>query len=423
MPTFQQAHTISRAVDSLYRQTLADWELIVVVDGSPDEPYEILERYLSSREPGDTRLQFPRIGTNTGLGAALNLGLSCARAPLIAYLPSDDVFHPEHLSELAALIESTAASLAFSGVRHHGDLSAPGRIDGYPLQLVQVMHRATNERWMVRDELTTDDLHRMFWRKLGPDADFVGTGNVTCEWTDHPFQRHKVIREDLERDDNPYLNAGLNAYRSRYRARQPLRFQSSVGNFVDEAALYERFRERPPTPPAPDRLRILLVGELAFNPERVLALEERGHQLFGLWMPNPGSFNTVGPLPFGHVQDIPRDGWVESVRRIQPDVIYALLNWRAVPFAHQVLVNNPGIPFVWHFKEGPFHCRDKGTWQQLVDLQTLSDGQIYTSPELRDWFHLTLPATSGLPSMVLDGDLPKREWLETDAAPRLFNLY
>jgi glycosyltransferase involved in cell wall biosynthesis len=420
MPTFQQAGFLPRALDSLYLQALADWELIIIVDGSPDETYEVVERYLFNRDPSDTRLQYPRLGDNQGLGAALNLGLSCARASLIAYLPSDDVYDPEHLARLAASLEGDAAAvLAYSGVRHHGEYLAGGQIDGYPLQLVQVMHRATDSRWMERDELTTDDLHRMFWQKLESQGNFLNTGRVTCEWVSHPHQRHKVIREDLEKGDNPYLTSGLNPYRSRYQVQQPLRFHSSVGNLSDEVTLYERFRQRLDTPPAADGLKILLVGELAFNPERVLALEEHGHQLFGLWIPNPGSANAVGPLPFGHVRDLPRTNWPEAVRRLQPDVIYALLNWRAVPFAHQVLMNNPGAPFVWHFKEGPFHCRDKGTWRQVVDLHTRSRGQIYSSPEMRDWFHAAVPETRQGLVMVLDGDLPKRDWLDVEPSRRL----
>ena len=65
-------------------------------------------------------------------------------------------------------------------------------------------------------------------------------------------------------------------------------------------------RERPDTPRSDDGLKILLVGELAYNADRVLALEEQGHKLYGLWMPNPYWYNTVGPLPFGHVEDLPQ---------------------------------------------------------------------------------------------------------------------
>jgi hypothetical protein len=85
-----------------------------------------------------------------------------------------------------------------------------------------------------------------------------------------------------------------------------------------------------------------------------------------------------------------------------------------------VLTNNPGIPFVWHFKEGPFFCLEKGLWRELVDLQTRSDGQIYASPELRDWFATVLPGRLGHDrTLVLDGDLPKREWFTAEPRPRL----
>ena len=422
MPTFNQAHFIQHAIDSLRAQTLTDWELIIIIDGSPDQTYEVIEPYLTDegKPKSDARIRYPRLGRNHGLGAALNQGLESARAPLIAYLPSDDIYYPDHLASLAHLIEGdTEMALAYSGIEHPAHERATGQIEGYPLQLVQVMHRLTADRWMERDELTTDDLERMFWSRLRSRGKAVNSGQVSCKWTDHPLQRHKVVREDLGSDDNPYRTAGLNPYRARYNVKQPLRFHSSVGNYVDEVNLYRQFRERPDTPAAADRLKILLVGELAFNPERVLALEERGHKLYGLWIPNPGIANTVGPLPFGHVEDLPRSSWREAVAQLQPDIIYALLNWRAVPFAHHVLVNNPGVPFVWHLKEGPFHCHHHGTWKQLVDLHTRSDGQIYSSPETRDWFHLEVPGTRQSLSLVLDGDLPKREWLDAAPSPRL----
>jgi hypothetical protein len=67
------------------------------------------------------------------------------------------------------------------------------------------------------------------------------------------------------------MGGGINAYRSRYGVKHPLRFQSSVGSYTDEVAQYSRFRERPYKPASPKGLSILLVGELAFNPDRILA--------------------------------------------------------------------------------------------------------------------------------------------------------
>ena len=99
-----------------------------------------------------------------------------------------------------------------------------------------------------------------------------------------------------------------------------------------------------------------------------------------------------------------------------------MLNWQAVPWAHEVMMTRPPeIPFVGHFKEGPFICLNRGTWSQLVELYTRSDGQIYCSPEMRDWFRTVMPScfASRRPRMVMDGDLPKREWLYAPFAPRL----
>ncbi len=416
MPTFAQAAFIGRALDSLGAQTLGDWELVVVDDGSPDDTRAALAPYLA-----DPRVRYERLADNRGLGAALNRALALARAPLVAYLPSDDVYYPDHLAALVALLAADpATALAYAGVKNEyrvpgkgvlRDGTSTGQIPDYPLQLVQVAHRRTDDRWVEREELVTDDLDRMYWARLRARGAFVGTGRISCEWVDHPRQRHKIIREPL---------GGLNPYRSYYGVKAPLRFHSTQGNEIDEVAHYRRFRERPDTPRAADGLTIVLVGELAFNPERVLALEERGHALYGLWTPDGHWFNTVGPLPFGHVAELPRGDWRGAVRRLKPDLFYGLLNWQAVPFAHHVLTENPGVPFVWHLKEGPFFCLEKGTWPQLVDLHTRSDGQVYSSPEMRDWFATALPG--GLDrarTLVLDGDLPKREWFAGERQPLL----
>ena len=408
MPTYRQAPFIRRAIASIQGQSFPDWELLIVDDGSPDETQKIVTPLLL-----DERIHYLRHPSNQGLGSALNSALQQSQAPFIAYLPSDDVYYTPHLqSLLTQLQQNKDAVLAYSGVRHHYNRSARGQIEGYPLQLVQIMHHRIAERWLEREELTTDDLERMYWSCLRPYGTFVTSEQVSCEWVDHPQQRHKILQEPL---------GGINPYRVYYEVKQPLKVHTTVGNRIDEREHYRRFRERPDTPFAPDGLKILLVGELAYNPERVLALEERGHKLYGLWTPNPYWYNTVGPLPFGHVEEVPRTQWHEAIRAIQPDVIYAQLNWQTVPFAHEVLLADLDIPFVWHFKEGPFICLEKGMWSQLLDLYLLSDGQIYSSPEMREWFASVVPDTDKRKHIhVLDGDLPKQDWF-TDTRTRQYS--
>jgi hypothetical protein len=412
MPTFEQAAFIGRALDSLWTQAYADWELVVVDDGSCDGTAAALAPWLA-----DERVRYLRFDSNGGLGRAINAGLDAARGAFVAYLPSDDVWYRAHLAQLAAVLENEAAAvLAYAGVRHHYKRSAGGMVPGECLQLVQCLHRRSALRWRERAEIETDDLDRLFWNALRALGDFLPTGIVSCEWVDHPAQRHKRMRE-------PY--GGINPFRRHYRVAGPLRFHTSTGNAIDEERLYAQTR-RAEHDAAPGRalvqrgLKIVLAGELAYNADRVLALEALGHKLYGLWTPTPYWFNTVGPLPFGQVEELPRHGWREALARIEPDLIYAQLNWQAVPFAHEVLLAAPGIPFVWHFKEGPFICIEKGTWPLLADLVRRADGCIYSSPELRDWFATALPGLpAGRPEHVLDGDLPRRAWLLQERSPLL----
>src|SRR6476661_7395721 len=188
MPAYNQAHFIGRALDSLMAQTLPDWELILVDDGSTDATRTVIAPYLD-----DPRVRYERLDRNRGLGVALNQALAQATAPLIAYLPADDVYYADHLASLVDCLDAhPAAVAAYSGVRHHYNRSAEGPIPGYPLQLVQVLHRRTPDRWVEREEVVTDDLDRMYWTALRARGDFVATGRLTCEWVDHPAQRHKV---------------------------------------------------------------------------------------------------------------------------------------------------------------------------------------------------------------------------------------
>ena len=393
VPVHDQAAFLPRALGSLLAQDRTDFECVVVDDGSTDGP----------TVPDDPRLRLVRHPDNRGLGAALDTALDATTAPVVAYLPADDAWDAGHLSSLlAALDAAPEADLAWSGVRWAGGATT-GAPDDHGLQLVQVAHRRTGVRWPERAQLEADDLELLLWRHLPART---STGRVTCTWTDHPGQRHRAIRETCD--------GGLNVFRRRYRVTTPLRLHSRDSGLTDEVALYARFAGRP----APSGgLRVLLVGELAFNPERVLALEERGHRLFGLWTDDGLGAHTVGPLPFGHVTDVPS---VEAARELDVDVVYGLLNWRAVPLAARVLRELPHLPFVWHFKEAPQACVRRGTWPDLAALCEGADEVLLATEEERAWLDLALPGRLDLDRTgVLDGDLPLAEWFAGDRSPRL----
>src|ERR1700692_2777270 len=88
------------AGESVLAQTFADWELLVIDDGSTDETPDILCSYHSPDRRGLVMRQAPE-----GLIAALNRGWAAATAPLIARLDADDSTLPRRLERQVQYME------------------------------------------------------------------------------------------------------------------------------------------------------------------------------------------------------------------------------------------------------------------------------------------------------------------------------
>lgn len=92
LPLYNAENFIEAAVESVLKQTFRDFELIIIDDGSTDGSAAVVERIK------DERIHFYK-QKNRGMAAALNAGLSHARAELIARQDADDISHPERLKK------------------------------------------------------------------------------------------------------------------------------------------------------------------------------------------------------------------------------------------------------------------------------------------------------------------------------------
>jgi len=99
LPVHDRADVLPRAISSVVEQSLGEWELIVVDDGSTDRSAEVAEDFK------DQRVRVIRLGANRGGNAARNAGIRETRAPLIAFLDSDDSYLPEKLQKVIAHFE------------------------------------------------------------------------------------------------------------------------------------------------------------------------------------------------------------------------------------------------------------------------------------------------------------------------------
>lgn len=91
IPTYNRAHVLHKAIDSVLNQTFTDFEIIVVNDGSTDNTTELLNRY-------GHRIR--RIyQDNSGVSAARNAGINCSTGKWVAFLDSDDEWKVNYLDK------------------------------------------------------------------------------------------------------------------------------------------------------------------------------------------------------------------------------------------------------------------------------------------------------------------------------------
>ena len=103
IPAYMAAAYIHETLESVFRQTYRNFEVILINDGSPDT--EDFERAIA---PYRDRIIYIR-QENGGPSAARNTGIRRARGEYLAFLDSDDVWYPTCLAALVELALSPAA--------------------------------------------------------------------------------------------------------------------------------------------------------------------------------------------------------------------------------------------------------------------------------------------------------------------------
>lgn len=107
IPTFNRPRHFLRAMGSVLRQSVADFELIVVDDAS-DEPYA--KRLCA--EISDQRIEVLEADSNRGVAAARNRGIEVAKGTYISFLDDDDEYVPNFLQITAAALRSADYNVA-----------------------------------------------------------------------------------------------------------------------------------------------------------------------------------------------------------------------------------------------------------------------------------------------------------------------
>lgn len=113
-PMYKGAAFVGETIESVLAQSYRNWEMIIVDDCSPDGGAGIMEVKKYTHDP---RIKLIESKQNRGSSGARNIALKEAKGRYIAFLDSDDIWHPEFLEKQMAFLHKKEAPLVFSSYR------------------------------------------------------------------------------------------------------------------------------------------------------------------------------------------------------------------------------------------------------------------------------------------------------------------
>jgi len=209
IPTHNRAHYVTQAIDSVLAQTYANYEIIVVDDGSTDDTRHVLRAY------GDRLRYIYQENHNRGPAAALNRAVSEARGKYIALLDDDDMWLPSKLELQIAVLEQDP-EIGFLGTDMYITDASGNVIDrwGKPPSVAETFASLIednilgNPSVVVRKRLfdqvggfdaslrTTQDYD--LWLRLARISRFKCLDVPTVKWRMHGSNKHKDRVQKLE---------------------------------------------------------------------------------------------------------------------------------------------------------------------------------------------------------------------------------
>ena len=153
VPVYGVQTYLPRCLDSILAQKYADWEAILVDDGSPDRCGEICDSYAAR----DRRFRVIH-QKNEGLSAARNRGLAAAAGAYIAFVDSDDVLSENYLDGLYAALTETDGDIA--------ECCFLSFSDQLPTDAFSPRCRVYEKEDAMRELIWEGAFHQVVWNKL-----------------------------------------------------------------------------------------------------------------------------------------------------------------------------------------------------------------------------------------------------------------
>ena len=198
LPTFDRFEFLPSAVQSVFDQTMRDWELVVADDGSGRE----VRDYLATLSDGE-RVRTLFLPHSGNAGRARNAAIAIARAPYIAFLDSDDVWEPRKLErQLAVMRAGDRCDWSYTAVTFiddAGKLLAVERYRRWPMYRGQVFERILRDPASIRTPTVVIATTQLV-RDVGGFDEAIDSGEDTDLWMRLALQSPAcIVSESLAR--------------------------------------------------------------------------------------------------------------------------------------------------------------------------------------------------------------------------------
>ena len=191
LPSYRSEAYLAQAIDSVLAQTYSNWELLILDDQSPDGAWEIAQSYVQK----DDRIRCIKNERNIGVAGTRNRGLELAQGTWVAFLDSDDIWHPEKLEMQLAALKRSGADLVYTSYamfsdedRRRAEYLVPESVDYESLLLENVIgcstamvRRSALENHRFRLDLYHED-YALWLELLRSGVVAAGCPDVLVEW-------------------------------------------------------------------------------------------------------------------------------------------------------------------------------------------------------------------------------------------------
>ena len=206
IPLYNKEKYIAQTLETVLKQSFADFEVIIINDGSTDKSDEIVKSF------SDSRIYY-FITDNQGAAAARNLGIEHSQSPYIAFLDADDLWFENHLEELKNLIvkfpDAGIYGNRYQLIFENGNTYQPsfyGISDDY--QGVVEDYFSASFKYAVASSISVA-VPKSIFAKVGNFKKYISSGQDTDMWIRIALKSQIIIGNKLTSSYLHYIEGSL----------------------------------------------------------------------------------------------------------------------------------------------------------------------------------------------------------------------